>query len=67
MIAFPCLGSITVEECASPFRREDAIGRTVVENGVGIFRGGNPAKDFEGFEVEHDHRLIVAGGGETAS
>jgi len=46
---------------------KDTIRRTVVENGVGILRSGNPTENFESLEVEHNDGLIVARGGESAS
>ena len=48
-------------------QREDAVRCGVVEDRVGIFSGRDPAERLEGLQIEHDHRLVVARGGEPVS
>ena len=45
--------------------REDAVRRAVVDDRVGVFGGRDPAEHLEGLQIEHDHRLVVARGGES--
>src|SRR5579862_7126970 len=44
---------------------EYAIGRAVIDDGIGIERGGNPAERLVSLQIEHDDHLIVARGRES--
>ena len=41
-------------------QREHALRSGVVEDGVGVFGGRNPAQRLEGLQIEHRHGLVVA-------
>jgi len=51
--------------CGVAVHGEDAVGRGVVEGGVGVFLGWGTANDLEGLEVEHGDGLVLRGGGEA--
>ena len=44
---------------------EDAVGCRVVKDHVRIFGRRDSAEHVEGFAIEHDHGLVVTGGGES--
>ena len=46
---------------------EDPVRWGVIDDGVGIESGGKFADLFVGFEIEHDHGLVIARGGETVA
>ena len=46
-------------------QREDAIRRAVVDDRIGILGGRDAAESLEGFQIEHDHGLVVTRGGEA--
>src|SRR5215831_8893105 len=47
--------------------REYAVRWAVVDDGVGIFGGGNLIEHLEGLQVEHEDSSLGAGSGETMS
>src|ERR1700675_5023808 len=67
VISVPASGSITVEECASPLKRKDAVRCSVIDDRVGIFGGRDPAEHFESLQVEHNHGLVVTRGSESVT
>ena len=63
--SFPSRGSITVEECASPLKREHAVRRGVVDDRVGVLGRRDPAERLERLQIEHHDGLVVARGRES--
>ena len=67
VISVPAAGSMTVEECASPLKVKTRFEARVVDDRVGVLRGGNAAEHLERLQVEHHDGLIVARRGEPVA